>query len=215
MLKCRIVLFLCGLFGAAGFPVATFAQREASTSNEANPTGEAMAASVAVEGFSARFDPIATPEAQWADGSAQTWLQAFRGELLTEKVLAYRGGVLPTGRHQMWVEKGKGEWFHFFIGNKEDSNQPRLKALFRLYELEKGVEALRLELKLTGRKTKLKFSIFVGRNEGHGNLRILDDGGDVEPTGTETGEADEKTVDEKTVEKEAVDKKTVRRSTGG
>ncbi|MEM7168009.1 MAG: hypothetical protein AAF581_21330 [Planctomycetota bacterium] len=131
---------------------------------------------VAVEGFSAEYSAVPTPQAQWADGSVETWLRAFRAQLHNEKTLAYRGNVLPAGRHQVWIEKGTGEWFHLFVGDKNDSDRPRLKALFRLYELEKGVSSMRLELKLTGRKTKLKFSLFAGKHEGHGNLRILEEG---------------------------------------
>ena len=45
-----------------------------------------------------------------------------------------------------------------------EANEARLRALFKLYEQEEGVEKLRFDLKLTRRATKLKFSIYFSAN---------------------------------------------------
>ena len=94
------------------------------------------------------------------------------GKLHNLKPLAYRGDRLPPGSHDLWIEKGKDEWYHLFVGDREDDEAPRLKTLFKLYEIESGVEKLRFELKLTRKATRLRFSLFAGQSEGHGNLRV-------------------------------------------
>ena len=83
--------------------------------------------------------------------------------------------IHPAGKYDVWTERGKADGFHLFIGNKKDDEAPRLRAMFRLYEREEGVAKLTFKLKLTRRATKLKFSLFAGKSEGHGNLRIVED----------------------------------------
>lgn len=126
-----------------------------------------------VEGFSARYSKIDTPEAGWGTPQEEGWIAAFAGKLQCETKIAYRGVTLQPGAYDVWIEKGKAEWFHLFVGTKSDETAPRIKALFRLYEQEQGVPELEFKLKLTRRATKLKFSIFAGKSEGHGNLRIV------------------------------------------
>lgn len=135
---------------------------------------ESKPGNVSVEGFSATFQEVLTPEEGWGTSQEVEWLTSFVGTLRSEKALTYRQDKLAPGTHDVWIEKGKGDWFHLLIGKKQDSEAPRLKAMFRLYEQEKGVKALSFKLKLTRKATKLKFSVFVGTSEGHGNLRIVE-----------------------------------------
>lgn len=140
-------------------------------------TGAATAEkkSVKVDGFSGSYTATATPEKDWGNAAEEKWILGFSGRIETEKTLAYRSGVLPPGKYDLWAEKGKNDWCYFYVGTREDDEAPRLKAMFKLYEQEEGVEELRFDLKLTRRATKLKFSISAGRSEGHGNLRILEE----------------------------------------
>ena len=126
-----------------------------------------------VEGFSLDYRAVPTPRAEWeGDRSIDDWFDRFAGRLTTKKVLAYRKSELPPGSHDVWIEAGKKDWWILWIGNRLDPEKPRLKAQFKLYEEEEGVEALSFELKLVRKATKLKFSVRGGLFEGHGNLRI-------------------------------------------
>ena len=130
--------------------------------------------SVKVEGFAGTYSAADTPSEDWGSEEEEKWVLGFQGQIETEKTLAYRSDMLPPGKYDMWAEKGKNNWYYFFIGKKNEEEAPRLRALFKLYEQEEGVEKLRFDLKLTRRATKLKFSISAGRSEGHGNLRIIE-----------------------------------------
>ena len=130
--------------------------------------------SVKVEGFAGSYSATETPSDDWGSKAEEKWVLGFEGKIETEKTLAYRSDVLPPGKYDMWAEKGKNNWCYFFIGKKDKAESPRLRAMFKLYEQEEGVEKLRFDLKLTRRATKLKFSISAGRSEGHGNLRIVE-----------------------------------------
>ncbi len=130
--------------------------------------------SVKVKGFAGSYSATETPSEDWGSESEEKWIVAFSGQIETEKTLAYRSDVLPPGKYDMWAEKGKNNWCYFFIGKKSEEESPRLRAMFKLYEQEEGVEKLRFDLKLTRRATKLKLSISAGRSEGHGNLRIIE-----------------------------------------
>lgn len=137
--------------------------------------GVALAAEseASVDGFKVRYAELSTPKAEWDEESAPAdWFARFKGRLESSKPLTYRKATLPPGKHDVWVEKGKGEWFYLVIGARADDESPRLKAQFKLYDQDSGVDTLRLDLKLVRKATKLKFSIRAGKVEGHGNLRI-------------------------------------------
>ncbi|MEE8142481.1 MAG: hypothetical protein V3T77_05230, partial [Planctomycetota bacterium] len=126
-----------------------------------------------VPGFKAGYARVTTPSEEWGGAQEGKWVREFQGTLKSEQALAYREKSILPGNHDMWVEKGSGDWFHLFIGNKKNEEATRLRAMFRLYEKEEGVEQLRFELKLTRKGKKLKFSIYAGKSEGHGNLRVV------------------------------------------
>ncbi|MCI0652318.1 MAG: hypothetical protein L0Z55_10590 [Planctomycetes bacterium] len=125
-----------------------------------------------VEGFKVTYQPLETPSTGWGTQKEEEWITAFQGTLKSDKPLSYRGVTLAAGTHDVWVAKGNGDWLHLFVGDRDDEDAPRLRSMFKLYEQEQGVDALRFELKLTRRGSKLKFSIFAGRSEGHGNLQV-------------------------------------------
>lgn len=131
--------------------------------------------SVKVDGFAGTYVATETPANDWGTDAEEKWILGFTGQVETEKTLAYRSDVLPPGKYELWAEKGKNDWCYFFIGTKDNEETPRLRAMFKLYEQEEGIEKLRFDLKLTRRATKLKFSISAGRSEGHGNLRIIEE----------------------------------------
>ncbi|MGE3165287.1 MAG: hypothetical protein AB7O52_10320 [Planctomycetota bacterium] len=126
-----------------------------------------------VPGFVAKFTPCDTPEAAWGTAQEETWVTSLKGTLTIEKSIGYRQDTIAPGTYDFWIEKGKGDWFHLVIGRADDQEFPRINAAFRLYEQEKGVKQLDFQLKLTRKETKLKFSVFAGTSEGHGNLRIV------------------------------------------
>ncbi|MCA8961914.1 MAG: hypothetical protein KDC38_15420 [Planctomycetes bacterium] len=129
-----------------------------------------------VEGVEVQYQAPGTPKEEWdEDRSAMDWMSRFRGRIESERRLAYRKVELAPGKYDVWVEKGKEDWFYFVIGQRADEESPRIRAQFRLYKMEKGVEAMRLDLKLVRKATKLKFSLLAGNLEGHGNLRIVED----------------------------------------
>ena len=146
------------------------------TSAQLDGAGPAPAeqAQAEVEGFQVDYPVIATPETEWGTASEELWITGFRGRLRAAHALSYRGGNLPAGEHDVWVEKGSGEWFHLFVGDRDNEEAPRLRAIFKLYEQEQGAGSLHLELRRTRRGTKLKFSLTAGRSEGHGNFRVVD-----------------------------------------
>ncbi len=135
-------------------------------------------ASAEAEGFKVSYKPVTTPKSEWGTEREEEWLTSFQGTLMSEKPISYRGLVLKAGQHDVWIEKGKGEWFQFLVGDRDDEEAPRLRSLFKLYEMESGVDALRFELKLTRNSSKLKFSVFAGSSEGHSNFRVETPGGD-------------------------------------
>jgi len=135
----------------------------------------APAAEVAsAEGFSIRYEKVTTPEKDWKDpDAAGDWLSRFKGKIETKRKIAYRKKVLSPGKYDVWVERGKDDWFYLVVGDQADAEKTRLRAQFKLYQREQGVENLKLDLKLVRKSTKLKFSLLVGKTEGHGNIRIL------------------------------------------
>ncbi len=127
-----------------------------------------------VEGVELSYNPIATPEADWGgDYKPGDWYEQVAGKFVTEKTLAYRKVTLEPGTYDLWLEAGKGRNFYLIIGDRKDKEAPRIRAIFKPYGQEKGVEQLKFELKLVRKKTKLKFSIRAGDTEGHGNIRII------------------------------------------
>ena len=94
-------------------------------------------------------------------------------DLFSEKPLSYRGKTLAAGSHDLWIEKGKGEWFYLNVGDRDSEGPAGLRAMFKLYEQDEGVENLSFEIKLTRRGSKLKFSLRAGRSEGHGNFQVV------------------------------------------
>lgn len=139
-----------------------------------DPAASDARRTVVVEGFETVYESIATPSGESADSQPiETWLTGFQAVLTSRQGLAYRDGVLPPGTHDVWVEKGKGEWFHLVVGRRADEDTPRLRAMFRLYEQEKAVKEVGFALKLVSKGTKLKFSLTAGSFEGHGNLRVV------------------------------------------
>lgn len=126
-----------------------------------------------VEGFAARYNEVATPRADWDEDYAATdWFRAFKGKLKIEHAISYRRVTLDPGEYDVWIEQGEKEWFYLRIGTRSDEEQPRIKATFKLYDEDEGVEKLDLSLKLVSKGKKLKFSIRAGMYEGHGNLRV-------------------------------------------
>ena len=138
----------------------------------ATPAKKAAWGQETVDGFKLSYGMIATPADDWGTDQEGTWVSGLSGTLHTEKPLSYRKQTLPPGQYDFWVEKGKGDWFYLFVGDRENEEAERLRAMFKLYEQESGVEKLEVKLKLTRRATKLKFSVLAGKSEGHGNFRI-------------------------------------------
>lgn len=155
--------------------IALFSPSAPASLARAEEAGAAGPATASVEGFEIEYQPLPAPDGADAEVTGDTLL-AFRGSLSSEHPLAYRGNELAPGQHDVWIERGKGEWFYLIIGSREEDEAPRLRALFRLYEQEDGVERLEFRLKLVSRATKLKFSLLHGHFEGHGNLRIVSPG---------------------------------------
>lgn len=152
-----VCLFVCALVVAADSP----------------KTGDGNELNAKVDGFQASYGAVKTPKSDWEQEKDAEWVTRFRGSVATEKTIAYRGRELAPGSHDLWVEKGRGDWFYLYVGDRSDEEKPQLRAMFKLYEQEEGVEDLQFELKLTRRSSKLKFSLKAGRSEGHGNFRIV------------------------------------------
>lgn len=126
-----------------------------------------------VEGFTVLYNRIETPRDQWNEAnSAKDWFGSVTGQLKSSHALSYRKVTVPAGTHDVWIEAGDNGWYYLRVGHRKDAEQPRLKAAFKLYEEEDGVERLDLTLKLVSKGKKLKFSVRAGAWEGHGNLRI-------------------------------------------
>lgn len=126
-----------------------------------------------IDGFEAVYSVVETPRDQWESDRVGEWAKQFGGKLKTTAALAYRKTVLPPGNHDMWIEKGKDEWYHLVIGAREDKDAPRLRTQFKFFSSEDGAESLSFALKLTGKGKKLKYSIQAGKYEGHANLHVL------------------------------------------
>lgn len=127
-----------------------------------------------VDGFTVRYEAVASPKSDWEDPSAAAdWLARFKGKIESSHPISYRKKRLEPGKHDVWVEKGKDEWYFLVIGNQADPEKTRLRAQFKLYPREAGVEKLAFNLKLVRKATKLKFSLLSGKTEGHGNLKIV------------------------------------------
>lgn len=134
------------------------------------PVGGSLAAEA--EGFKVSYRTVTTPKAEWGTERETEWFTTFEGDLTSTKPISYRGVVLAPGKHDVWIEKGKGDWFHFLVGDRKDEEAPRLRSMFKLYDKETGVDELRFELKLTKNATTLKFSVLAGSSEGHSNFKI-------------------------------------------
>ena len=130
--------------------------------------------SVEAEGFKLRYKSVATPEGSWGSGKEESWILGFEGGIECKKGLSYRNRTLDPGKYDVWVERGKGEWYYLYVGDRDNEEAPRLRAMFKIYEQEQGVDRLEFQLKLTRKGTKLKFSLLAGQSEGHGNFKIVE-----------------------------------------
>ena len=122
--------------------------------------------------FELKFNRVATPKEEWGTESEADWLLQVSGKLKAPDALSYRKAKIPAGTYDLWIERGKGEWFYVYVGDRDDESADRLRALLKLYEREEGEEEAAVELKLTAKGKKLRLSFFSGKSEGRCHLRL-------------------------------------------